>query len=194
MTDFTPPPSPTSSIRKFGTSIVGKEFEWDKVSDDGTTVGTVKARAAASIAFEDTLRYTTGRHAQLVQTARSSKEMREKLEAISSTEPDYVERFNELIAQRLEFEQAAYASSIDVLLILVNENDREALRPALIAGDPRQVNELRTWLEQEVLGMAAQDAAVASGVDPTLPTSPPESASDPDSGGESEPKESSSTD
>ena len=74
MTDFNPPPLP-SAMPTFGTSTIGAEFEWQGISEDGGTVETVKARAAASISFDETLRYTTGRHAQLVQTANSAKSM-----------------------------------------------------------------------------------------------------------------------
>lgn len=194
MTDFVPPPVPQSPIRRFGTSVVGQQFEWDSVTDDGEHTEVIKARAAASISFEDTLRYTTGRHAQLVQTANSAKAMRESLNEINASMPDYPVKFNELVAQRLVFEQDTWAAAIDIMLILVNESDRERLRPALLKGDPRQVNELRNWLERTVLASNEEDAAVTTGVDPTSRPQQPPSASNQDSGGVSDSEESSSTD
>lgn len=194
MTDFVPPPVPQSPIARFGTSIVGAQFEWDYISDDGAEPQVVSARAAASISFEDTLRYTTGRHAQLVQTANSAKAMRESLDGLTPTDPEYPAKFNQLIEQRLAFEQATWAAAIDIMLILVNETDRERLRPALVKGDPRKVNELRTWLERQVLTTAQEDAAVSTGVDPTSPPPPPPSVSTPDSGPDSDSEDSPSTD
>ena len=179
---------------RFGTSIVGKQFEWDAVTGDGSTTEIITARAAAAISFEDTLRYTTGRHAQLIQTANSARAMRESLTGMSPTDDDYPVKFNELIEQRLSFEKATWAASVDILLILVNESDRAKLRPSLVAGDPRQVTELRSWLEREVLASNEEDAVVATNVDPTLPQSPPPSVSNPDSGDGSASEESSSTD
>ena len=194
MTDFVPPPAPQNALARFGTSVVGKEFEWDAVSADGTSTEIIKSRAAASISFENTLRYTTGRHAQIVQTANSARVMREALEDMSPTDDDYPVKFNALIETRLAFEQATWAAAVDIMLILVNEADRAKLRPALLAGDPRQVTGLRTWLEREVIASNEDDAAVATNVDPTLPESPPQSASNPDSGDDSGSGESSSTD
>lgn len=194
MTDFVPPPAPQNALARFGTSVVGKEFEWDAVTVDGATTEIIKSRAAASISFEDTLRYTTGRHAQIVQTANSARQMREQLEGMTPTDDDYPAQFNALCESRLAFEQATWASAVDIMLILVNEAHREALRPALLAGDPRQVTALRSWLEREVIASNEDDAAVATNVDPTLPESPPQSASNPDSGDDSASEESSSTD
>jgi len=194
MTDFVPPSAPKSTLPRFGTSIVGKEFEWDAVSEDGSAVEVVKARAAASISFEDTLRYTTGRHAQLVQTQTSAKIMRTELEKLDVSSDDYATKFNELVDQRLAFERDTWTAAIDILLILVNETDRAPLRPALLRGDPKQINDLRDWLEHETIASNVQDAAVASQVDPTLPKQPEPSVSDPDSGPDFESKESSSTD
>lgn len=194
MTEFVPPPVPQPALARFGTSIVGKEFEWDHVAKDGATVEVIKSRAVASVSFEDTLRYTTGRHAQMVQTMNSAKAMREALAELKPDDADYPTKFNELVAQRLAFEQATWAAAIDILLILVHEPDREKLREALLTGDPKQVNQLRSWLEQEVLGTNEADAAVATGVDPTSRPQQPPSASSPDSGDVSASEESSSTD
>jgi hypothetical protein len=190
MTDFSPP---SPSLPSFGTSVVGAEFTWQGVSEDGTTVETIQARAAASISFDETLRYSTGRHAQLVQTANSARQMREKLEAMSPTDDDYQERFETLVNERIQIEQASWRAAIDTMLLLVNESDRDKLRPFLLKGDPKQVTELRGWLEAQVLATAKADAAVATQVDPTLETSPENSSPSPASGDVSGSEESTST-
>jgi hypothetical protein len=192
MTDFNPPSSP--SLPSFGTSVVGAEFTWQGLSADGSTVETITARAAGSISFNETLRYTTGRHAQLVQTANSARQMREKLDGMSPTDPDYQERFDALVNERIEIEQASWRAAVDTMLLLVNETDREKLRPYLIKGDPKQVTELRGWLEQNVLAQAQSDAAVSTGVDPTSAPSPENSSPSPASGDVSGSEASPSTD
>lgn len=166
----------------FGTSVVGAEFQWEGVSADGGSVERVTARAAASISFEETLRYTTGRHAQLVQTANSAKSMREDLGGLDPSSDDYQERFEQLVQQRLVHEQAAWVAAVDTMLILVQETDREKLRPLLLKGDPKQVTALRAWLEEEVLATAQAEAAVTTGVDPTSVPSPENSSPNPGSG------------
>ena len=194
MTDFTPPAPPASSLPTFGTSVVGAEFEWQGVSEDGASVQTVQARAAASISFNETLRYTTGRHAQLVQTANSAKSMREELGDMDPTSEDYQVKFEALIEKRLVHEQAAWRAAIDTMLLLVNEPDREKLRPLLLKGDPKQVTQLRSWLEQQVLATAQADAAVSTHVDPTSASLPENSSPSPDSGDVSGSTEPTSTD
>ena len=178
----------------FGTSVVGPEFEWQGVSEDGNDIVRVKARARASISFEETLRYTTGRHAQLVQTAGSAKTMREELAELNPTDDGYTERFNELVNHRLQFEQAAWKAAIETMLILINPADRDTLRPLLVNGDPKQVTGLRTWLEEQVLATAQADAAVTTNVDPTSAGSSEKSSPNPASGDDSESKASNSTD
>ena len=192
MADLNPPSAP--SLPSFGTSIVGAEFEWQGLSEDGSEVETVKARARASISFEETLRYTTGRHAQLVQTTNSAKEMREQLAETNPSDPGYQEIFDKIVAERLQFEKAAWAAAVDTMLILVSERNRDELRPLLVNGDPKQVTALRSWLEEQVLHTAQADAAVTTNVDPTLAESSAKSSPSPDSGGDSESKESTSTD
>ena len=185
---------PQSSTVRFGTSVVGKQFEWEATTEDGSATGVIKARAAASLSFEDVMRYTTGRHAQLVQTAKSAAAMREALKEINAADDDYMENFNQLISDRLAFENAVWEAAIETLLILVNRTDQDELRPALIQGDPKQINELRSWLESEVLTTAQGDAATTANVDPTSRQSPQPSASSPDSGDDSDSEESPSTD
>ena len=194
MTDFTPPAPPASSLPTFGTSVVGAEFEWQGVSDDGGSVLTVQARAAASISFSETLRYTTGRHAQLVQTANSAKSMREELAGMDPTSPEYQVQFEVLIQKRLEHEEASWRAAIDTMLLLVHEPDRERLRPLLLKGDPKQVTQLRAWLEQQVLATAQADAAVSTHVDPTSEPSPENSSPSQDSGDVSDSTAPTSTD
>ncbi len=194
MAEFTPPPAPGPSIPTFGTSVVGPEFEWTGLSDDGSEVLTDKARAVASVSFEDTLRYTTGRHAQLVQTANSARSMKEDLGDTNPTDPEYAEKFEKIVADRLKFEQAAWTAAVDTMLILVNEADREKLRPLLIKGDPKQVTSLRGWLEQQVLATAQADAAVTTNVDPTSADSSENSSPSQASGDDSESTASTSTD
>lgn len=194
MTEFIPPPAPGPSIPSFGTSIVGPEFEWSGLSEDGSEVLTVKARAVASVSFEETLRYTTGRHAQLVQTANSARTMREELGDMNPTDEGYQAKFDAVVSGRLSFEQAAWVAAVDTMLILVNEADREKLRPLLIKGDPKQVTALRAWLEQEVLATAQADAAVTTNVDPTSAESSENSSPSQASGDGSEPTASTSTD
>lgn len=191
MTDFKPP---TPSLPSFGTSVVGAEFTWQGVSADGADVETIQCRAAASISFDETLRYTTGRHAQLVQTANSARQMREKLNEMTPTDDDYQERFDALVNERIRIEQASWRAAVDTMLLLVNESDREKLRLFLLKGDPKQVTELRSWLEQQVLATAQADAAVATHVDPTSGPSPENSSPNPVSGDDSGSEESPSTD
>lgn len=190
MTEFSPP---SPSLPSFGTSVVGAEFTWQGVSEDGGTVETITARAAASISFDETLRYTTGRHAQLVQTATSARHMREKLEGMTPNDDDYQEQFEKLVNERLQIEQASWRAAVDTMLLLVNESDRDKLRPFLLKGDPKQVTQLRDWLEGQVLAQAKADAAVATQVDPTLATSPENSSPSPVSGDGSGSEESTST-
>lgn len=187
-------PAPPSSIARFGTSVVGARFEWEFPSPDGESVEVIPARAAATISFEDVLRYTTGRHAQLVQTAKSAQAMKAALAELDPSADDYMDGFNKVVQDRLAFEQSVWEAAIDILLILVNETDREKLRVPLVKGDPKKVNELRDWLEHEVLASAQDDAATAATVDPTLRPPPQPSASSPDSGDVSDSEESSSTD
>lgn len=191
MTDFKPP---APSLPSFGTSVVGAEFTWQGISDDGGTVETITCRAAASISFDETLRYTTGRHAQLVQTANSARQMREKLDGMSPTDENYEEQFNKLVDERITHEQASWRAAVDTMLLLVNESDREKLRPFLLKGDPKQVTALRGWLEQQVLATAQADAAVSTGVDPTSAPSPENSSPSPASGDDSGSEASPSTD
>lgn len=192
MSDF-PSPVPQSSLARFGTSVVGKPFEWEASTEDGSSTVLITARARASLSFEDVMRYTTGRHAQLVQTAKSATAMRDALKEIDAGADDYMAQFNRLVADRLQFENNVWLAAIDILLILVNPPDRERLRDPLIKGDPKKVNELRTWLEHEVLAVAQEDAATVANVDPTLRQSPPPSASSPDSGDDSDSAESTTT-
>lgn len=186
-------PNP-SSIARFGVSVVGKQFEWTYPSDDGNSTGTLTARAAAAINFEDVLRYTTGRHAQLVQTAKSAQAMKVALKELDPSDDDYSAQFEKVVQGRLAFEADVWAAAIDILLILVNKADHDALRPLLIDGDPKQVNMLRSWLEQEVLASAVDDAQTAAQVDPTLRPPPPPSAPSPDFGVASDSEGSASTD
>lgn len=193
MTEFSPPPAPSSNVASFGTSIVGPSFEWHYVDEDGQE-HTIKARAVSSVTFDETLRYTTGRHAQIVQTANSAKSMREDLGQIQPTDDGYMEKFNDLVQRRLDFEGAAWAAAIETMLLLVNPPDRDKLREPLLKGDPKQVTQLRGWLEQQVLATAQTDAATVAHVDPTSAGSSENSSPNPASGDDSEPKESTSTD
>jgi len=191
MTELNPP---SFSLPTFGTSVVGAEFTWQGITDDGGTVETITCRAAASISFDETLRYTTGRHAQLVQTANSARQMREKLDGMSPTDEGYQDQFDHLVDDRIAHEQASWRAAVDTMLLLVNESDRAKLRPFLLKGDPKQVTALRSWLEQQVLATAQADAAVSTGVDPTSGPSPENSSPSPASGDDSGSEESPSTD
>lgn len=184
---------PTSAISRFGTSVVGKQFEWEHETADGASTELITARTVAAVSFKDTLRYTTGRHAQLVQAARAGKEMKEALDEVDVQDPAYAEIFERIVNERLEHEEASWAAAIDIILLLVREEDRDKLRQPLIDGDPKNVNALRSWLELEVLGTGAEDAATEARVDPTLRQPPQNSASNPDSGDDSDSKASTST-
>lgn len=194
MTDLPMPVPPSSSIARFGVSVVGKQFEWEYLAPDGASTMKLTARAAASVSFEDVLRYTTGRHAQLVQTAKSAQGMRDALKDLNPSDPDYTAQFNQVVQDRLQFENDVWAAAIDILLILVNPSDHEKLRPKLIEGDPKAVNSLRDWLEHEVLDSSVNDARTQAQVDPTLRQPPQPSASSPDSGDDSDSEASTSTD
>lgn len=195
MTELNAPPAPPkpSGPPSFGTSIVGAEFNWASVDENGEPVQ-VTARAISALSFEHTLRYTTARHAQLVHTARSAKSMRDRLGEMDPLSDAYQAEFDQLVQQRLDEEAASWATAIDTLLMLVHEPHRERLRPHLLSGDPRQVQALREWLEETVLGAAKAEAAVTTNVDPTSGPSPENSSSNPDSGDDSGSEGTTSTD
>jgi len=72
------------------------------------------------------------------------------------------------------------------VLLLVEPEDAERLRPLLIESPPQQVRDLRAWLEEKVIGKAEKEVGAVGAVDPTLPSPPAEPSPTPDSGPDSE--------
>lgn len=140
--------------------------------------------AKRQLSFEELVEYDTQRvitNTEVSHDARVTVQKLVDLEAAQEETVDF-EAVGKWLRERAEGQTGQWDVAVDNILLLVIEAERDSLRPLLIAGDPRDVSQLRADLEEVVLGRVKQEVQVAAGVDPTLPTPPSDSPPAEDSG------------
>lgn len=167
------PPSPRSSIARFGVSIVGPKFSWAwlETDEDGNQVVRERQfRANPGMSFQEQLAYQTSLSKFQAQAIMAMSKVENVVKVVTDAGPDGdpMPRLMELADQTSQGEIERWEILLDQVLMLVAPADREELRPLLEHGNPHDVRELKKYLAELVIERVQDDVAAAARVDPTL--------------------------
>ena len=170
-----------TSARTFGITQRGPAFDFGVIGPDGEPmVKTFHARAG--ITFPEQLDYLALKSRLTHDALVGTRKQTEALKAVDTSADDALEKMEAIAQTAIERERQRWDVLTALVVMLVEENDREQVGEMLEKAPLADIAALRDWLEQVVVDRVTEEVEAVGRVDPTSPSQPSGSSDNPTTG------------